>query len=377
MTVEIVDVAYGGAGVARTADGVLFIPGAHRGERVTVEITERRKKFTKGKLLDIVTASPERIIPEHPIAPGMTYAHLTYPAEVALKQHQLETLLHRIGRFEGKLPLLAPVASPHFLHYRNKLTLRSDGKRLGYVGEDNRTIQDIDACPLSADPINEALTAFRKGRRPKAGSRVVFRYTPRDGVVHFPFGAPSDSLPTLTERLAGLDFEVAADAFFQVNPACAELLFAAVQARLRPCDAVLDLYCGVGVFGCVAAQTGIPRVYGVEVQASAVAAARRNAERLGIHAQYQCLPGEALPAASAKAPCWIVDPPRDGLSEAVRTTLLTHLPEQVVYVSCGPDTLARDLKALAPAYQIESLQLFDFFPRTPHFETLTLLRKRA
>ncbi len=375
-TVEIVDVAYGGDGVARTPNGVMFIPGAHLGERVVVALTEQRKSFAKGRLLEVLTPSPDRIVPQINRVPGMTYAHLEYRAEVALKQRQLETLLHRIGKLEGQLPLLSPVASPKEQNYRNKLTVRSDGKRLGYVGEDNKRIIDLEYCPLSEEAINTALADFRKHRRPKAGTRTVFRYTPKNGVIHFPFGTPSEQLPVLEETLAGLTFEVAADAFFQVNPACAELLLAQVKANLRPCEALLDLYCGVGLFGCVAAQAGVKHIFGVETQASAIHAAQRNAKRLGISSTYVCASAETLPQKMAKASTWIVDPPRDGLSDAVRQAILTNHPEQLIYVSCGPDTLARDLKHLTSAYNIEAIQLFDFFPRTPHFETLTLLTAR-
>lgn len=376
LTVDIVDVAYGGDGVARTPGGVVFVPGAFTGERVEITVTDRRKRFARGRLEAVLKPSPARRAPEGPVVPGMVYAGLDYAAEVALKDAQLRTLLQRIGRFAELPPMLPPVASPITLGYRNKLTVRSDGSRLGYVGEDNRTVVDVPFCPLSAAPINEALAAFRKEARPPAGSRTVFRWTPQDGVVRFPYGSDPKSLPLLHERLAGLDFEVAADAFFQVNPACAELLLADVQAKLCPCSCVLDLYCGVGLFGCVAARAGAEAVFGLETQASAVRAAKANARRLGVRGEYRCAPADTLPADMAAAPCWIVDPPRDGLSPALCRLMLRHCPEQIVYVSCGPDTLARDLKILSESYRIDSVRLFDFFPRTAHFETLCLLSRR-
>lgn len=375
LAVDVVDVAYGGDGVARTPDGVLFVPGAFAGERVEVTVTDRRRRFARGRLEAVLKPSPARLAAEGPVVPGMVYARLDYAAEVALKDAQLRTLLQRIGRFAELPPMLPPVASPIALGYRNKLTVRSDGRRLGYVGEDNRTVVDVPFCPLSAAPINEALAAFREKARPLAGSRTVFRWTPQDGVVSFPYGSDPKRLPVLHERLGGLDFDVAADAFFQVNPACAELLLADVRARLRPCSRVLDLYCGVGLFGCIAAQAGAETVFGLETQASAVRTARANARRLGVRGDYRCAPADTLPADMAAAPCWIVDPPRDGLSEAMRSLMLRHCPEQIVYVSCGPDTLARDLKSLAKGYRVESIRLFDFFPRTAHFETLCVLSR--
>jgi hypothetical protein len=99
------------------------------------------------------------------------------------------------------------------------------------------------------------------------------------------------------------------------------------------------------------------------------------ASEIVFKAEYRCAPSECLPTIPP-ADAWIVDPPRDGLSDEVRKNILEALPERLVYISCGPDTLARDLAQITQAYHIDSMQLFDFFPRTAHFETLTVLSRR-
>ncbi len=376
IEVEIQDVGYGGAGVARTDEGVIFVPGALIGERVEVEILRKKKRFAQARLVKVLKASPDRCESEETVVPGMVYAHLNYPAEVALKQHQLQTLLQRIGRLETP-NFLPPIASPRSLHYRNKLTLHWDGKRLGYIGEDNRTVINIGSCPLSCAPINDLLRQLRADklalRRVKPGERVVLRYTPQDGVVVGLGRAPEGQL---TESIAGLTLSVAADAFFQVNLSCAELLLNAFRERVKGCRRVFDLYCGTGLFGFVAAQAGAQEIFGLETSASAVASAKANARQMGIKADYRCAPSECLPSHLPEADLWIVDPPRDGLSDEVRQNLLEHAPSRIAYISCGPDTLARDLAQLSTQYQIDSIQLFDFFPRTAHFETLTMLSLR-
>ncbi len=378
MKLEIVDVGYGGVGVARTAEGVVFVPGAYTGEVVEAELVARKKRFAQAKLTAVLTASPARIEPETAVVPGMPYATLQYDAEVALKQAQLRTLLTRIGRFETLPFLREPVASPLRDHYRNKLTLHWDGRRLGYIGDDNRTVVETPHCPLSDPAINALLAQLRADRvalkRLKPGARVTFRQTPQDGVL---VGLGEPPKGDLTEQLAGLTLTVAADAFFQVNRACAERLLEAFRAEVGAPTRVLDLYCGCGLFGFVAAQAGAQAVIGLETSPSAVASAQKNARRLGVRATYRCAPSEALPDDLPPAELWIVDPPRDGLSEEVRGHLLQHLPERVAYISCGPDTLARDLRELTGAYAVEQMQLFDFFPRTAHFETLTFLRRRS
>ena len=375
MELSIVDVAYGkGAGVARTPEGVVFVPGAFTGERVEAEITQRKKHFATAKLTRILEPSTDRIAPETEVVPGMVYAELAYPAEVALKDLQLRTLLQRLGGLHDLAFLREPVGSPITHHYRNKLTLHWDGRRLGYIGEDNKTVIDTPQCPLSDPAINTTLTQLRADRpllkslRP--GTRLTFRASP-DGQVLM--GTPPRG--RIHEAIGDLHLDVAADAFFQVNRAATALLLDAFKAQVDGARRVFDLYCGCGLFGLAAAQAGAREIFGLEVTPSAIESAKANAKHLGIAADYRCAPSEKLPANLPAADLWVVDPPRDGLSEVVRQHLLTHRPARVAYISCGPDTLARDLKALAPAYAIESMQLFDFFPRTAHFETLTFLTR--
>ncbi len=377
MQLTIVDVGYGGAGVARTEDGVVFVPGAFTGEIVEAKITSRKKKFAQARLVKVISPSSDRIEPETAVMPGMPYAALRYEAEVALKQKQLETLLTRIGKFTDLSFLKAPVPSPLTAHYRNKLTLRWDGRHLGYVGEDNRTVVDVPSCPLSMPALNDFLAQLRADslirRKLKPGQKVTLRYSPYQGVFAG-VGAPPQG--KLTESLAGMELTVAADAFFQVNPACAELLLSAFKEKVSGVQCVLDLYCGCGLFGLAAAQVGAKQVYGFETTPSAVASAKQNAKTLGVRAEYRCAPSECLPDGLPDADLWVVDPPRDGLSDEVRAHLLEKRPPRVAYISCGPDTLARDLAKLVEAYEIESVQLFDFFPRTAHFETLTFLKRK-
>lgn len=376
MRLEIVDTGYGGVGVARTPDGVIFIPGAFTGETVEAEILSRKKRFAQARLLEVITPSPHRITPEGPVVPGMVYAALDYAEEVALKNRQLTTLLQRIGRFSDLPFLLQPVASPKTDHYRNKLTLHWDGKRLGYIGEDNQTVIDTPHCPLSAPEINAKLQEVRANPRLKKllkpGDRLFLRYTPADGVL-VGYGKPPEG--ELTESIAGMNLSVSANAFFQVNPACAELLLKHFIAEVKDTRRVFDLYCGCGLFGFAAVQGGAQELFGLETSQTAIASAQANARRLGVKADYRCAPTESLPKKLPAADLWVVDPPRAGLSEEVRARILNDLPPRIAYISCGPDTLARDLVTLTEAYTVQSVQLFDFFPRTAHFESLTLLKR--
>lgn len=376
MRLTIDDVAYGGDGVAHDpACGTVFVPGAYTGEIVEAAPVSRHKRFTRARLVRVLEPSPDRIVPETPIVPGMAYASLAYPAEVALKARQLRALLTRIGKLPADLPLRTPRPSPQHLHYRNKLTLRWDGRRLGYVGDDNRTILDTPHCPLSRPEINAALADVRRSAALRAlhpGARVCLRHAGLTGTRVILGDAPGDPEP-LMERVGGLTLRYGAADFFQVNLPALELLLADCRAALagRPPTLALDLYCGVGLFGLALPASDR---FGIDCVPTSIANAQANAQANRLPATYRCARTEALlDSLPHDADLWIVDPPRAGLAPAVRERLLRLRPRRILYVSCGPDTLARDLAALTPAYAIDAIRLVDFFPRTPHFETLTLL----
>ena len=410
VELSIERIAFRGPGVAHAGPVVCFVPETCPGERVRARIVRRRKNYWEARVEAVLEASPDRL-PEPDCrvftaegeskTPGCVYDHATHEAELRWKEEQLRDFLVRQARVPE--PALRPAfASPRHLNYRNKTVLHvarnAAGCRvLGYVGEDNETVSDQPRCPLSVEPVNEALADIRADesfwRFARPGSRLALRHTPRDGVVvsvALPDGRlEPPELPPLAETapLVG-DLEVPARGFFQTNPAVGAALVEAVADEVRAAAPArfLDLYCGVGVFGLVAATLGVPSVAGAESGRDAAAAARRNAARLGLadRASFACADAaKALPGLLADGPAdgtlALVDPPRAGLAPDAVRALLAALPRRLLYVSCAPDTLARDLALLcAPgggAFRLESARLFDMFPRTAHFETLCVLAR--
>ena len=399
VQVRIHEVAYRGLGVGKLADGcVVFVPHCLPGELVTVEIVRRRRNFAEARLLTVVEAAPARIAPVCPLAgacPGCCYQHAAYAVEVELKQRQLATLFQRLA---GVAPSVCrpPAASPRELGYRNKLVLHTAAgapPALGYFAYDNRTILDVEACPLAAEPIQALLAglridaAFVRSLPPQ--SRVTLRWTEHDGPMHWLCRAPPDPIRRsrehwLTERTALGDLNVPRGSFFQVNPWAADLLLARIKEHIdaiRP-PSVIDLYCGAGVFALAAARAGCANVVGVDSDEAAILAARRNAGRLGVGKAVRFLARPAEVAlAAAKAPdgpatLLVVDPPRDGLAPGIVSEIGRRRFADVLYVSCAADTLARDIKRLSEhGYTIASSQLVDMFPRTAYFESVTRLRR--
>lgn len=394
MTVTISDVAYRGKGLARAGGLVVFVPHTLPGETVDVEVVRQARNFAEARLLRIAQASPARAAPGCPLTgtcPGCCYRHATYEEEIRLKQAQLANLLERMAKADVSL-LLPPTASPAADGYRNKIVLHGaeqDGRRvLGYFSEDNATVLDVTHCPLAAAPLNRRLAELRGDAAFMETARnhllLTLRHTPCDGTCHWIGKHPSPK-PWLTESGRLGDLHVPRGSFFQVNPLVADALLARFQEVLTELqsDAVLDLYCGVGVFALAAAAAGVARVMGVDADSDAIEAAAQNAvDRKLSNAVFKAGPAERFlrdAARTMRGQHWtlVVDPPRAGLTKPLLRDIGAAKPDNLIYVSCAPDTLARDIRRLAEfGYGLRSARLFDMFPRTPYFETLAVLRQK-
>lgn len=395
-TVYIAKNVYGGDGLGRLGDGrVVFVPGAWAGEQVKAEIVEEKKHFVKARLVEVVERSPERR--DDAVAgavPGMVYAGLSEAGECAAKEQQLREFFDR-ARIPAPFVPRSPFPVPTSLHYRNKVVYhfaRQDGAwMIGYRTEPSHAIVDVTDDPLARPEINAKLPEIRRAvttlltTGPEAVRRdtarkgnVTIRWTRKTGVKWWVGDAPKDLV--LKETTCGLDFEVPADGFYQVNPEVGEALAQAVVAEYETGRAVapevLDLYCGVGVFGLVCRP---PKLLGVESGRQAVAFATRNAaaqkaaqatfraEQVG-----RCL--KRLPIGPQTTV--IVDPPRGGLEPGVAQGLAASAAPRILYVSCDPATLVRDLREITRSYDVVSVRWFNLFPRTARFETLVTLARR-
>ena len=414
VTVKIEKNVYGGDGLCRLGDGrVCFVPGAFKGETVKAEIVEQKKHYVKARLLELVAASPDcprldkpadgTLPPPDPrVAYGMVYAPIAYAAETRLKADQLANFLHKVARAEVPIEV---VPAPSEFNYRNKVvyhTERQDGRWvLGYRTEPEHRVVDMPQDPLACAEINKALPAIRanvfalltQGARAvrqsaKAADNVTIRWTLLDGVRWW-LGEPPADLE-LHERTAGQTYLVPGDGFYQVNPVVGDLLVKAVgkayAAGAADAAHILDLYCGVGVFGLSCLQrkdlpADLPpaRLVGIESGRGAIACAKRNAAAAHVAANFFC---ERVGASLSRIKVGphhtvIVDPPRGGMESNVPGWLANRPAPRLFYVSCDPATLVRDLGALVKTYEIKHVTLFDMFPRTARFETFVELARKT
>ncbi len=367
IQVTIDDLAFGGEGVGHFEGIAVFVPFVAVGEKVETEITEVKKNYARGRLLQVLTPSPDRIPAECPhftACGGCQYQHLPYPIQLTAKRKQLVDIFQRIGGFES--PPIQPVCgSPAPYGYRNRILVRTQySKRtkrmsVGFLRHDNRLVVDVEKCHISEPALNEQLQLVRKDPPRKNGIKFNLRVMPDDWVL------PPDS-------------------FFQVNYHLLPGMVSAVREYLKAAETshLLDIYCGAGFF-CLEAADLVKGFTGVEIDKKAIEAARENAKARG-HANGDFIASpaeEAIPRLidryEAAKTSVILDPPRRGCAPNLLETLREHQPKQVIYVSCHPATLCRDLAELCRegVYSLQSVTPLDMFPQTKHVECVCDLRR--
>lgn len=423
-----------GQGVARVDGFVIFVPFAIKGERVRVHIIKVQKTFAVGKVVEILSPSKDRVSPKCPYfkrCGGCSLEHLEYEKACEAKHQIVSQTLARIGGFEN-INVENCFKSKKKYNYRNKfafpIAINSEGKaRVCMFRELSHDSVFIENCAL-ADPLCSAVIKALEGFFDSLGDPKEYGFR---HVVCRAFGGKllvtivSDKKPppvglfeSLCE-LTGLDKTalglfhckknidnnvilegelshicgiecIAADvmgikinispmSFFQINDYIMENLYKRVIANFDENDVIIDAYSGAGLMSALLARHA-KKVYAIEI----VKAASRDAEVVRKENKIENLQninGDAakiLPklAKELKNFSLVLDPPRKGVDGEVISAIASALPEKIVYISCNPSSLARDLKLIAAAgYEICSVQPFDMFPQTPHVETLTVLKK--
>ena len=366
ISLAIEDIAFGGEGVGRAEGLVMFVPFVITGETVEAEITEVKKNFARAKLLRVEKASPERVA-----APcdyfmkcgGCQYQHMAYAEQLRVKQKQIADLFERVGKISREV--VAPVIGcPSPYGYRNRIMVRSQWNKpeqrlnIGFIRGDCGLVEDIKKCLIAEPAINEQLQEVWAHPPPKGGIKVVLRVQPED-------------------------WELPPDSFFQNNFFLLPQLVETARKFLQAGGAkhLADLYCGVGFFGIELAHS-VETFIGVEYDQRAIQAAEKNAQARQItngrfvSAKVEdVLPG-LLETISAGETAVLIDPPRKGCVPEILELLRKTRPRQVIYVSCHPATMARDLNILCAenVFKLMQVQPLDMFPQTQHVECVADLR---
>jgi 23S rRNA (uracil1939-C5)-methyltransferase len=344
VELTIQDVAFGGKGVARDTGKAVFIPFTIEGERVTAKIIREKKQFAEAELIEVLKPSPERVAPPCPYfgrCGGCSYQQISYSHQLELKARQVEQAMRRIARLVDP-PMRPIVPSPSPYGYRNRITVHAQDGVVGFYRRDVHEVMDIAQCPISMPEVNRALAELRATR-------------PRDG--HYSLRAhPGPRI------------------FAQTNDAVADAIAEFIAAIPAPEHGVLiDAFCGAGFFTKRLAPE-FERVIGIDWDRFAIDAARKDARPNETYIAGDVAIEVAKAARSLDPWTLIVDPPATGLSAEMRRAILDSPPRTLIYVSCNPPTLARDLGELQSGFAVVSITPFDMFPQTAEIEVVAHLQ---
>lgn len=446
IPLTIVDLADNGNGVGRYDDFVVFVPNTVPGDELLVQLDRVKRNWAEGKLVEIVSPSPDRVRPHCIVADkcgGCQWQFAGYSYQLQSKQNQVLQALVRLGKFSEatiKAKIENILGAPQTFHYRNKVTypiaLNQEGKiKVGYYQRNTHKVINLNQCPVQDQRLDAILQgvkqdlarsgwsiyneATQQGDLRHLGLRIgrhsgevlitiVSQAWDLVGITEFAqawlklpgvvgivlnhnsepgnviFGSDSRSVAGrdyIVEYFAGLTLHLTSDTFFQVYTEQAELLVQLLLdlLDLQNTETIVDAYCGIGTFTLPLALYS-HKCYGIERQEQAINQAQKNASLNQLTDRVEFMAGRVekiLPNLGINPDILILDPPRKGCEPEVIEFIAQSKIDRVIYVSCNPATLARDLQLLCSTdrYEIQTIQPIDFFPQTAHVETMVLLHR--
>ncbi len=382
-----------GRGIGYIENKITFIPNTLPSELVVCQIVKERKKYKVGKLIEIIEPSKKRVTPFCPFynhCGGCHLEHLNYEASLEYKEEKVKNIF--------KLDKVEVIKNEHPKNYRNKITLKVRNKKIGFYESKTNTLVEIKACFLANESINEIIKRLNKLNikngeiiiRCNTNQEILLMINTKEEIKFIEEEFKGIKLVGVLlnnqtlygqnffyERIHGLLFKISYDAFFQINPYIVDKLFGLIEQELEASKTILDLYSGVGTLGMVASNKA-EKVISIELIKNAVLDNIQNA-KLNKKTNIYPVLGDASQALSKiKEPFdfIMVDPPRKGLDKSSLTLLLKSKAKKIIYISCDPMTLKRDLEELKKEYNIEKFYILDMFSYTYHIESFCVLKKK-
>ena len=396
---EVIKLDHQGRGLGYIDGVITFVSGALPKETVEVEIVSGGPRYNIAKLIDIKEPSSKRVNPKckyFSSCGGCSLMNMSYDNTMRYKKEKMTDIL---SRYAGLSPNIEVIRSKDKYHYRNKIRIQLVNGIINYFEYDSKNLTNINYCLVAKEAINEFLgdisylnlnNAEITIRSNYNNELVVVIETEEQNKVNIEHLKSKHKIAGIvfnkelifgdaffTEIIFNKIFRVSYDAFFQINNNINENIFAILDEHILPNSDVLDLYCGVGTLGINVAKW-VRSVSGVEINQNAIEDALINAKMNKV-ANIKFFLGnvsDVIKKIPYSIDSVIVDPPRSGLISKDISTIIDINPKQIIYISCDPMTLARDLSVLKDKYEIEKFYLLDMFPYTYHVENMCILKKK-
>lgn len=351
-----------GNGIARINGKVVFVKNALPGEVVNLEIEEVHKKYDEGISTKIIKASDERREVKCPYfneCGGCDLLHMNYESQVKFKKDKVVDIIKKYANLEVS-PIV--IKSNKEYNYRNKITLHYKENKLGFYKGKTHKVIEIDKCLIANEKINEVIKNINLKDK-----NIILRTNNKEVIY--------DKNDTIIKQIKDYKFKIHLDSFFQINDFICEQIFNLIEENINENEIVLDLYSGVSTLSIVAS-TKVKEVYSIEENYNSYLDALDNI-KLNNRKNVRTIESKVedmIKGINRVFTTVIVDPPRKGLDISVINFLLSKKQEKIIYISCDPMTLARDLNYLKRIYEIKNFYILDMFPNTYHVECACILK---
>ena len=382
-----------GNGISKIDNKVIFIPNTLPNEEVIVSITKDKKSYYEGKVTNYIKKSPLRINPLCPyynLCGGCQYGHINIDEEEKIKTNIVKEIISKYAHLDIN-PIF--INSKNEYNYRNKVELKINNYKWGYYNNNSHTFVNINNCLLAKKSINNIINNqnifhIKNGEiiiRSNYNDEIIIKINTNDKY--------QIDLDTLTknnkiigliindkiiygedfyyERIGGYLFKVNINSFFQINLNILKEIFNIL--REDNYGHVVDLYCGVGTLG-ISIQKD--KLYGIEIVHSAIKDAIKNSTLNNQNNYYLLGDSSKIKEIKDKIDTIIIDPPRSGLNKETLDNIININPAKIIYMSCNPITLARDLYSFKDLYNVKDFYILNMFPKTKHIECLCILNRK-
>lgn len=395
---EINSMDHNGRGIGKLNGKIVFVNNALPGEIVEIKILKDNKKYIEADVNRYIKKSTKRITSPCPyfyICGGCDIMHLAYDDQLLFKQNKINNIVDRYLKTKTKINNI--VGCDKYLNYRNKVTFQIN-HNLGFFKKNSNEIVNIDKCLIGHNKINELINNLKQLNL-KYINNIVCRIGLNELMVIIdtynkdlniePIKNISNSIylkidkkyihihgnKNIYEKLGNYKFIISPDSFFQININTCTKLYNKINQYVGSNVNVLDLYCGTGSIGIFVSEKN--NVLGIEINEDAIKDANENKKINNLNnIKFICGDsGKKINNLNFKPDVIIVDPPRSGLNKETITNILKFKSNKLIYVSCDPMTMVRDLNILSQEYNIKEITPFDMFPNTKHIECVSILEK--